>query len=69
MTRMKTLSTIYNTLKNIVLIAQRLNRIEQRLSAIDEKLDEAKRDRLAIDRRLLRLEHFFEFASRYLPRR
>ena len=66
---MKTLSTIYNTLKNFVLIAQRLNRIEQRLTAIDEKLDEAKRDRLAIDRRLLRLEHFFEFASRYLPGR
>ena len=69
---MKYLQTLFAALKNIALLAHRVSELETELKSLRTQIDAAKATGTEtsqdLDRRLLRIEHFAEFANRFLLR-
>ena len=57
------------SLKNLVLLSQRVSRLEDDLATLSSQIDELRSQHGStagdLDRRLLRFEHFIEFAERF----
>ena len=71
--KMKTLFSLITALKNVVLLSHRVSEVEKELASLRDALNNNKsltrEKRAELDHRLMRLEHFFEFANRFLTRR
>ena len=66
---MKHLLSVLKALKNLILLSQRLSRLEDELARLSSQIDELRKQHgttaTDLDRRLLRFEHFIEFAERF----
>ena len=66
---MKHLLSVLKALKNLVLLSQRVSRLEDELAKLSSQIDELRSQHGStagdLDRRLLRFEHFIEFAERF----
>ena len=65
---MKTILTLLNALKDVALLAHRVSELERELKAVRAELsglrEHADTETRDVDRRVLRIEHFIEFANR-----
>ena len=66
---MKHLLSVLKALKNLLLLSQRVSRLEDELATLSSQIDQLRKQHgttsTDLDRRLLRFEHFIEFAERF----